>query len=284
MNYFPYVGYDPATGTATETADWDTKFTLVEVFNDSSWKENRNGSVADWLGMLKAGRKVFATGSSDTHRIAGSPVGYPRTCLALGTDDPRQITPNLVRDTLAAGHTTVSGGIYVTARLGTAGPGDTTTGAGSPQQVDVTIQAPTWIDVTGIDVIVDGETVDTIPVMPGDADAEPGDPLAGPDSCQCSSRRRLRDHRCLRRSRSRSGAPRAHPVRCHQSDLRHSMSRTRVTAVRSTRRESCSAPPRSPLLRAFAVVLLFGPEFSRNVQVDELRLDPRELVGAGCAE
>jgi hypothetical protein len=172
VNYFPYVGYDPATGTATATADWDTKFTLVEVFNDSSWKENRNGSVNDWLGMLKAGRKVFATGASDTHRIASSPVGYPRTCLALGTDDPRDITPNLVRDTLAAGHTTVSGGIYVTARLGTAGPGDTTTGAGSPQQVDVTIQAPTWIDVTGIEVIVDGETVDTIPVMPGDADPQ----------------------------------------------------------------------------------------------------------------
>jgi hypothetical protein len=170
VNYFPYVGYDPATGTATDVADWDTKFTLVEVFNDSSWKDNRTGSVDDWFGMLKAGRKVFATGSSDTHRIVSSPVGYPRTCLALGTDDPRQITPTLVRDTLAAGHTTVSGGIYVTARLGTAGPGDTTTGAGSPQQVDVTIQAPTWIDVTGIEVIVDGETVDTIPVMPGDAD------------------------------------------------------------------------------------------------------------------
>jgi hypothetical protein len=172
VNYFPYVGYDPATGTATDGADWDTKFTLVEVFNNSSWKENRNGTVDDWLGMLKAGRKVFAVGSSDSHGIAGSPVGYPRTCIALGTDDPRQLTPSLVRDQLAAGHATVSGGIYVTAKLGTAGPGDTTTGAGTPLQVDVTLQAPTWIDVTGIDVIVDGATVDSIPVMPGDADPQ----------------------------------------------------------------------------------------------------------------
>jgi hypothetical protein len=170
VNYFPYVGYDPATGTATMTADWDTKFTLVEVFNNSSWKENRTGTVEDWLGMLKAGRKVFAVGSSDSHRMSSSPVGYPRTCITLGTDDPRQITPNLVRDQLAAGHATVSGGIYVTAKIGTAGPGDTTTGAGVQQPVDVTIQAPTWIDVTGIEVIVDGTTVDTIPVMPGDAD------------------------------------------------------------------------------------------------------------------
>ncbi|HSN29014.1 MAG TPA: CehA/McbA family metallohydrolase, partial [Kofleriaceae bacterium] len=172
VNYFPYVGYDPATGTATGTEDWDTKFTLVEVFNNSSWNDNRTGTVDDWFGMLKAGRKVYAVGSSDSHGIVGSPVGYPRTCVQVGTDDPRQLTANLVRDQLAAGHATVSGGIYVTAKLGTAGPGDTTTGAGSPQMVDVIVQAPTWIDVTSIDVVVDGTTVDTIPVMPSDADPQ----------------------------------------------------------------------------------------------------------------
>jgi len=75
-----------------------------------------------------------------------------------------------VRDQLAAGHATVSGGIYLTAQLGSAVPGDTTTGAGSPQQVDVTVQAATWVDVTSLEVIVDGQTVDTIPIMPADAD------------------------------------------------------------------------------------------------------------------
>jgi hypothetical protein len=169
-NYFDYVGFDPATGLASSTPDWDTKFTLVEVFNNSGWQQNRARNVADWLGLLRAGRKVFAVGSSDSHGIVSSPVGYPRTCITLGTDDPRQVTPNLVRDQLAAGHATVSGGIYVAARLGSTVPGDTTTGAGSPQNVDVTVQAATWVDVTAIEVIVDGQTVDTVPIMPGDAD------------------------------------------------------------------------------------------------------------------
>ncbi len=171
-NYFGYVGYDPATGLADAVADWDTQFTLVEVFNDSSWKSNRNGTVVDWFGLLKAGRKVFAVGSSDTHEMARNPVGYPRTCIRVGTDDPRALTANGVRDELAAGHTAVSGGIYVSAKIGGAQSGQTTTGAGSPQMVDVTIQAATWIDVDAIDVVVDGETVDTIPVMPGDADPQ----------------------------------------------------------------------------------------------------------------
>ncbi len=168
-NYFGYVGFDPATGMADSVSDWDTKFTLVEVFNDAGWISNRDSHVTDWFALLDAGRKIFAVGSSDSHGMSSSPVGYPRTCLALGTDDPRALTANQVRDTLAAGHGVISGGIYVSATLGSAKPGDTTTGAGTTQMVDVTVQAASWIDVDGIDVVVDGETVDRIAVMPSDA-------------------------------------------------------------------------------------------------------------------
>ena len=173
-NYFGYVGYDPATGLATAVSDWDTEFTLVEVFNDSSWQKNRMTDVTDWFGLLRAGRKVFAVGSSDSHELFAAPVGYPRTCIRLGTDDPRQLTTTLVRDRLAAGHSAVSGGVFVEARIGAAGPGETVTGAGSPMMVDVVVRAATWIDVDAIDVVVDGQTVDTIPILPGDAD--PADP------------------------------------------------------------------------------------------------------------
>ncbi len=169
-NYFDYVGFDPATGLVRSEPDWDTKFTLVEVLNDSSWLDKRNTEINDWLGLLRAGRRVFAVGNSDSHDISGSPVGYPRNCIQLGTDDPRQLTKEQVRDQLAGGHTVVSGGIFVTAKIGAAGPGDTVTGAGNPMSVDVTVQAPQWIDVDAIDVVVDGVTVDTIPIMPGDAD------------------------------------------------------------------------------------------------------------------
>lgn len=174
-NYFGYVGYDPATGTADQLEDWDTKFTLVEVFNDSGWQANKDGNVADWMGLLRAGRKVFAVGSSDSHGLVGSPVGYPRTCVRVGTDDPRMLTASQVRDELAAGHGAISGGILVDARLGTTRTGDQTTGAGAPMMLDVTVQAPTWVDVDSLDVVVDGVVVDTIPIMASDAD--PGNPV-----------------------------------------------------------------------------------------------------------
>lgn len=169
-NYFNYVGYDPATGAVESPSDWDESFKLVEVFNDSTWMANRNGTVKDWLGFLSHGRKVFAVGSSDSHGISHSPVGYPRTCISVGTDDPRQVTGNKVRDELSAGHATVSGGVYVTAKVGNVGPGDTATGVGASATVDVEVQAAPWIDVTTLEVIVDGATVSTIPISPSDAD------------------------------------------------------------------------------------------------------------------
>tara|TARA_R110002073_G_scaffold332410_1_gene518255 strand:- start:47435 stop:50026 length:2592 start_codon:yes stop_codon:yes gene_type:complete len=167
-NYFDYVDLDPITGLVGNPEYWDETFTMVEVFNDSSWQENLSGTIADWFALLSVGRRISAIGSSDSHGIATSPVGYPRTCLAVGTDDTTAVTDELIRDTAAAGESTVSGGIYVTASVGEVGPGGDATGLGETATLSITIQAASWIDVDSIDVVVDGETT-TIDILPLDA-------------------------------------------------------------------------------------------------------------------
>jgi hypothetical protein len=169
-NYFGYVGLDPATGMVAQSDYWDDEFKLIEAFNGSGWIDNRNGSVASWLSILDTGRPVYTVGSSDSHSVRGSPVGYPRTCVRLGTDDPRQVNGDMIRDELVQGHATVSGGIYVDTAVGTVQPGDTATGVGAQAMVSIQVQAASWVDVDAIDVVVDGETVMTIPVQPSDAD------------------------------------------------------------------------------------------------------------------
>ena len=70
---------------------------------------------------------------SDSHELSGSPVGYPRTCLRVGTDDPRAADGDRrarharggPRRDLAAASTSAR-------RSARRMPGDTTTGAGSP--------------------------------------------------------------------------------------------------------------------------------------------------------
>lgn len=173
-NYFGYVGYDPVTGTVGSPEDWDEDFGLVEVFNGSNssanWRSALDGTVVDWLSFLRHGRRVYAVGSSDSHGLTSTPSGYPRTCLLLGTDDPRELTPALVRDALAGGHATISGGIYVDAWVGEARAGDDATGLGDTAEVRVRVQAASWIDVDAFDVVVDGAIVETIPITPDDAD------------------------------------------------------------------------------------------------------------------
>jgi len=168
-NYFDYVDLDPVTGLVGNPEYWDETFTMVEVFNDSSWQENLSETVADWFALLSVGRRISAIGSSDSHGIATSPVGYPRTCLALGTDDTTALTDELIRDTAGAGESTVSGGIYVTATVDGVGPGGDATGLGETATLHVKIQAASWIDVDSIDVVVDG-VISTIDIAPGDAD------------------------------------------------------------------------------------------------------------------
>ncbi len=173
--YFDAAGFDRATGVG-RAGDWDTDFTAVEFFNDSDFETNRGGTVLDWYSLLAHGRRVFAVGSSDSHHIlAFSPVGYPRTCLLLGSDDPRTATPESVRDAVAHGRSSISGGIYLTAQApGGIGPGQEAMGVGSAVNIRVTVQAPAWVSATRLETIVDGVSQ---PIVTLDAStADPANP------------------------------------------------------------------------------------------------------------
>ncbi len=175
MNYFEHVGLDPLTGLVDNEGAWDDDIRLVEVFNNSSWNDQRNSEtgemedvVADWLALLGSGRRVFAMGSSDSHGISSSPVGYPRTCLAVGTDLTSELTTDLIRDTAYDGHSVISGGIYIKATVGGAGPGEDATGS----EIDIEVQAARWIDIDTLEVVVDGEVVHSIALGEEHEDSE----------------------------------------------------------------------------------------------------------------
>ncbi|MSP60212.1 MAG: hypothetical protein EXR72_07695 [Myxococcales bacterium] len=159
--YFSSTHFDRATG-AGDPEWWSDKFGAVEVFNDSDFDANRDKSVADWFALLNAGKIVWAVGSSDSHSLRSSPVGYPRTCMPFGHDDPTRLSAEAVRDVLARGAATVSGGLYMAVTgPGGVGPGGMVMQKG-PFPVQVVVQAPKWLEATTLEVIVDGETVDTI--------------------------------------------------------------------------------------------------------------------------
>jgi hypothetical protein len=164
--YFTQVKIDPETGQGKGEL-WDPNFDAIEVFQGADFEESRSRSVRDWFAILNGGKIAWAVGSSDSHHVRGSPVGYPRTCMPFGHDDPKQLTTNQVRDVLAVGKATISGGLYMTVEgPGGAGPGETVTGAGASADFTVTVGAASFVDATTLEVIVDGVTVKTEPLAP----------------------------------------------------------------------------------------------------------------------
>jgi hypothetical protein len=168
-----FGGYFSAAGFRRETATgnpdlWSDEFSAIEVFNDSDFESNRAASVASWFALLNAGKTYWAVGNSDSHHISSSPVGYPRTCLRFGHDDPRRLSAEAVRDALGRGAATISGGLLMTVEgPGGAGPGDTS----SAGTYKVTVRAPSWLEASKLEVIVDGASIET-----RDLQASPGGP------------------------------------------------------------------------------------------------------------
>lgn len=165
--YFSASQYDRETGAGKDPELWSDNFDAIEVFNDSDLEDNRGESVADWFSMLNHGYKFWAVGSSDSHHLRTSPVGYPRTCLYFGHDDPTQITDEALRDAVRSGDSTIGGGLYMTV-LGPNGerPGQTVTAEGGQAIFTVTVESPSWLKGDTLEIIVNGKTVSTEPLLP----------------------------------------------------------------------------------------------------------------------
>ena len=165
--YFSQAGLKYQTGAGKNAKLWSNDFDAVEVFNDSNVDSNRNESLRDWFGLLNAGETMWAVGSSDSHHIRSSPVGYPRTCLFFGHDDPTKLSANSVRDVLASGTAVVSGGLTLRVEgPGGEKPGSTIKGAGASASFTVTVRAASWVDATTLEVFVNGASQKVEPLAP----------------------------------------------------------------------------------------------------------------------
>ncbi|MFO0616232.1 MAG: CehA/McbA family metallohydrolase [Polyangiaceae bacterium] len=165
--YFTQALFDQQQGKGTGDL-WSPNFDAIEVFNDSDLESNRGQSFADWQSMLAHGSKVSAVGSSDCHLLRTCAVGYPRTCLRVGTDDPLAISNDDVRDAAAKGLSVVSGGLF----LSVVGPNGALPGTSQPKassaHFTVSVQAPGWIKMTDgvLETFVNGKSMGTTALLP----------------------------------------------------------------------------------------------------------------------
>lgn len=179
--YFSFARYDPVTGTSHGTQEVMTDdFDLVEVkdslgdpeqflpeadpaiSDQAKWGSQDIPVLRDFFSFLNQGKTACATGVSDAHdRNDG--VGYSRTYLHLGTDDPSQADTDLVLDSLLAQKAVVSNGPFIRLAVDDKNPLGHTEPVSLPEDgtlvLDVQVLAASWIPVSRLEVYANGRPV-----------------------------------------------------------------------------------------------------------------------------
>lgn len=168
---FDLVRYDPADGhahadpvdlgfppgTDLDRLDYDS----YEVFNAIGHNDLEE-QLRDWFSLLNLGRRITATAGGDSHTLDAFP-GHPRNLVLLGNDDPAQTSPQAVVEALRRMRVLVTSGPYVRAgAVPPAGgepslPGDLVTDTDGEMALRVEVQAPTWMDVDEVVVVMNGQ-------------------------------------------------------------------------------------------------------------------------------
>lgn len=179
--YFSYIRFDPTTGKSynpNEPMFFD--FDMIEVKgnigivtdylveNDAAiaslalWGSEDIPVMKDWFAFLNSGHPVCATGNSDSSdRNEGA--GYPRTMLRLGEGTPDEFENQAIYNAVKAQLAVVSQGPFIQVFYEGAehlGHMDIVApGVDGRATVRVKVQAPTWIDVTSLEVYANGRPV-----------------------------------------------------------------------------------------------------------------------------
>jgi hypothetical protein len=156
LSYFGHVEYDPVSGEPQDNElDWIEDVEAMEIINELG---NICVLMRDWHSLLRHGKRITGTGTSDTHSL-GAPSGFPRSYLFVGEEDEDQITDQVLVDALNAGRVSVSGNLFIDFTDGTI-PGDEVSITGSEYTANLRIQSPEWTSASTLITYVNGIEVD----------------------------------------------------------------------------------------------------------------------------
>jgi hypothetical protein len=168
IGYFDVYRFDPNAPHPPSGLRLD--FDSIEVYNgyDLAKPERVEAVLHDYFALLNQGHRYIATGSSDSHRIQYQWAGYPRTMVAVGEeaggDKARPVDPLAVVAALKKGHAIVTSGPVLEIDVAGGRPGDEIFTTEDPVPVRVRVRAAPWVDVTSLDLVVGGRTVQTLPI------------------------------------------------------------------------------------------------------------------------
>lgn len=139
-------------GTGTTNAE----FEMIEVLSGNHYDEYLMVRQ-DWFAGLRDGFVRWAVAGSGYAANGPQFVGSPRTWVHQA--DVTVFDEPTLYQAMATGRSFVSSGPFLSVTAGGEVPGATVSATGGQLSLDISVQAPSWIPVEEIRVIVDGEIV-----------------------------------------------------------------------------------------------------------------------------
>lgn len=179
IDYFTIMGLDPITGLS-DHPNWSANFDTIELLNENEGWGYHDADTAgelyvgsgmhsvlqDWYNLLNLGQRYFAVGNSDSHTVHHAFAGYPRNFVRSSTDNPSRIDPAEIARALKAGRSFTSLGPFMDFRVNGQESGEIVRVTEHNIAVTVKLQAPSWIFLDRVKVILNGDLYKTIDVEP----------------------------------------------------------------------------------------------------------------------
>ncbi len=154
IGYFHLAELDGKTGKA-KRAGFSMDFDAIEVLNGYQDADRKTVGrvISDWVSFLDSGKRVTATGNSDTHHLTFNLGGYPRNYVNIGDVPITAIDPVAVAAAVKAGHSYFTTGPILDVTIDGKGPGEQATAHGGKVALKIRVRAANWISVTSLTVI-----------------------------------------------------------------------------------------------------------------------------------
>jgi hypothetical protein len=149
---------DDVTGTR------DIDFDAMEVLNGYA-KEADVALRRDWLSLVAQGYSLTATANSDSH-TPREQVAMPRNMVAMTDDTLEGFDQDLMVEAVKAGRTYGTTGPMLNVTLDGKGVGETF--AGPQGELTVLVAAAPWVNVSTLDLIVNGELIQSMDISAGE--------------------------------------------------------------------------------------------------------------------
>ncbi len=165
-DYFNTKGLDIYFGNVVKDEEWSWDFDTYEVLNENyqlGWTtapNNLQSVKRDWFNMMSRGIRKTGIGNSDSHTVVSAIAGVPRSYILSSSDVPNEIDDKELIKNIKAQRVSVACGIFPQIMVdGKNAIGETYASANKTIQLQLKVQAASWISCSKAELVKNGIVV-----------------------------------------------------------------------------------------------------------------------------